>query len=136
MAPPFETTRTIRLGHTDAARRMFFARQFDLIHEAYEDWLEANGLPIRTLLEDSDFGLPIVRAESDYRGSLFAGDRVCITITVEGRTERSFTLSYVLRSGDRQVGTAKTVHVAVDRASGRSCPISGTLADILSRQLD
>jgi len=136
MATPFETTRTIRLGHTDAARRMFFARQFDLVHEAYEDWLEAHGLPIRSLLEEGDFGLPIVRAESDYSGSLFAGDRVCIAVSVEGRSERSFTLSYVLRSGDRQVGTAKTVHVAVDRTTGRSCPISGALADILSQQLD
>ncbi len=136
MAPPFETTRTIRLGHTDAAHRMYFARQFDLVHEAYEDWLASEGLPIRHLLEESAFGLPIVRAESEYTGSLFAGDRVTIALTVEGRSERSFTLSYALRTNDRPVGTARTVHVAVDRTTGRSCPITGPLSEILARHLD
>ena len=136
MAPPFETTCTIRMGHTDAAHRMYFARQFDLVHEAYEDWLEQEGLPIRHLLENGDFGVPIVRAESEYSASLFAGDRVTIALTVEARSERSFTLSYVLRTETRQVGTARTVHVAVDRSTGRSCPITGPLSEILQRHLD
>ena len=135
MASTFETTLIIRLGHTDAARRLYFARQFDLVHEAYEDWLEQAGLPLRGLLEEGAFGVPIVRAESDYSGSLFAGDRVTISVTVEARSARSFTLSYVLRTADRQVGTARTVHVAVDPKTGRSCPLTGPLSDLLDRHL-
>ena len=135
MASAFETTRIIRLGHTDAARRLYFARQLDLVHEAYEDWLEHEGLSIRMLIDDRSGGVPIVHAESSYTGQVFAGDEVVIRLTVEARSTRSFTLGYTLSRGETQVGTAKTVHVSVDAATGKSCPLPEDLTRVLERQL-
>lgn len=118
----FESTHTIRLGHTDAARRLYFARQFDLVHAAYEDWLAHEGLSIRTLVEDPAVGLPIAHAESDFQGQLFVGDVVTIEVQVVARSTRSFTMGYTLRSKGRQVGTAKTVHVAVGAKGSQALP--------------
>ena len=130
---PFETTRIVRLGHTDAARRLYFARQFDLVHEAYEDWLASEGLPIRSLVENPGGGVPIVHAESDYTGQVFAGDALVIRIELVKRGSRSFTLGYTLRVGERQVGTAQTVHVSVDGTTGKSSPLPEALTTILTR---
>ncbi|MEO0603966.1 MAG: thioesterase family protein [Myxococcota bacterium] len=135
MPTAFETTCTIRLGHTDAAGRLFFARQLDLVHEAYEDWLAHEGTPIRTLIEDPTGGLPIVAAESAYTGQLFAGDVVTIRLSIEACSTRSFTLAYALLRGETPVGTAKTVHVAVDAATGKSRPLSEALTRMLKRHL-
>ena len=135
MGTAFETTRTIRLGHTDAARRLYFARQFDLVHEAYEDWLHAEGLSIRALVEDPNGGVPIVRAESDFKGQLFAGDVVTIELAVIERSERSFSLGYRLLRADRVVGEAKTIHVSVDGSTGKSGPLPETLKQVLDRHL-
>lgn len=135
MTTAFETMYTIRLGHTDAAGRLYFARQFDLVHEAYEDWLAHEGIPIRSLVEDASGGLPIVQAECAYTGQLFVGDAVTIALSVRTCSARSFTLGYVLHRGETQVGTASTVHVAVDARSGRSRALPDALAQILKRYL-
>jgi acyl-CoA thioesterase FadM len=131
MSTVFETTRTIRLGHTDAARRLYFARQLELVHEAYEAWLIHEGVDFRALVEDPEGGLPIVHAESRYTGQVFVGDPVTIGITVEARSARSFTLAYTLESGGRQVGSARTVHVALDARTGKST----ALPEVMSRLL-
>ena len=136
MALAFETTRIIRLGHTDAARRLYFARQLDLVHEAYEDWLAQEGCPLRGLVESEGGGVPIVHAECDYTGQVFTGDAVTIGLSVEACSARSFTLAYVLHCEGRQVGAAKTVHVAIDASTGRSGPLPAALAAIVRRHLD
>lgn len=128
----FETTATIRLGHTDAARRMYFARQFDLVHEAYEDWLAHVGLSIFDLVHNDTGGVPIVHAEADYTGQLFAGDVVTIGLVVEAVSTRSFTLAYTLTKGERQVGTAKTVHVYIDGKAGKAAPLPEALSQALT----
>lgn len=135
MTTAFETACTIRLAHTDAAGRLYFARQLELVHEAYENWLAHEGLPIRSLLDDTSGGLPIVQAECTYTGQLFVGDAVTIRLSVEAVSTRSFTLGYELHRGETQVGTAKTVHVAVDVATGKSRALSEDLTGILRRHL-
>jgi 1,4-dihydroxy-2-naphthoyl-CoA hydrolase len=127
----FETSKIVRLGHTDAAGRLYFARQFDFVHEAYEDWLEHVGVQIRDLVEDPAGGLPIVHAESSYKGQLFTGDRVAITVAVEAHSPRSFTLAYTLTCNERLVGTARTVHVAVDAKTGKAGALPGALKKVL-----
>lgn len=131
----FETSCTIRLGHTDAAGRLYFARQLDLVHEAYEDWLAHEGIPLRTLVEDPSGGLPIVHAEASYAGQLFVGDRITIRVSVDACSTRSFTLAYALVRGDVDVGTAKTVHVSVDATTGRSRALPDALARLLLSHL-
>lgn len=131
MTPVFETTRTVRLGHTDAARRLYFARQLDLVHEAYEAWLLHEGVDFRALVEDPSGGLPIVHVESSYTGQLFVGDELTIRVAVEARSTRSFTLAYTLTAGGRQVGTAKTVHVAVDGSTGKSTALPEAISRLL-----
>jgi 1,4-dihydroxy-2-naphthoyl-CoA hydrolase len=115
----FETT--IRLQHTDAAGVVFFARYFELAHAAYEDLLDAIGHGFPPDLGSVSILYPIVHAESDYRAMLRLGDHLRIEVTVPKVKSRSFSLAYrFVRADGEEVATLGTVHVAVDKAAGKS----------------
>ena len=106
----------IKLHQTDAAGLLFFAHQFEIIHDAYESLLERIGFGFAELIRKKDFFLPIVHAEADYKKPLFVGDVIEIQVRVENIGETSFTFSYLLLNHKAEViGTARTVHVTMDK---------------------
>lgn len=118
----------VRLPHTDAAGRIFYGRLFDLIHLAYEALLDNLDHPLPTEMEASPVVIPIVHASADYRSALRLNDRIRIEVTVEVVSERSFTLGYRVRLGERLAVEARTVHVAVARSSGEATRLPERLA--------
>ncbi|MDF1700248.1 MAG: thioesterase family protein [Planctomycetota bacterium] len=126
----FETK--IRLQHTDGAGVVFFARYFQLAHLAYEDLLDAIGQSFPADLATCPVLYPIVHAESDYRAMLRLGDDLRIEVLVAAVKSRSFTLTYrfVNPAGD-EAAVLQTVHVAVDKATGRSTQLPEELAAAL-----
>lgn len=123
----------IRLSHTDAAGVIFFARLFDLLHLAYESFLEEIGQPLPDDMPASAVLTPIVHASADYRSPLTLNDRVAIEVTVEKTGARSFTLAYRVLRGERLAAEARTVHVAIARSDGRARPLPDELAGALRR---
>ena len=114
----------IKLHDTDAAGILFFSHQFELIHDAYETLLETIGFSFAELIRNRDFFLPIIHAESDYKSPLFVGDPVEIQVVVENIGTTSFTFAYKLLNTKKEVvGTAKTVHVTVDKKTHQKIPI-------------
>ncbi len=108
----------IKLHDTDAAGLLFFSHQFEIIHDAYEALLESMGLGFAELIRNKAYFLPIVHAESDYKLPLFVGDTIEIQVTVENIGETSFTFAYkLLNSKGELVGTARTVHVTIDKST-------------------
>ena len=108
----------IRLHDTDAAGLLFFANQFSIIHDAYEQLLEKMGFSFAVMLKKRSYFLPIVHAESDYKAPLFVGDFITIAVTVGHIGETSFSFDYVIRNQKKViVGTAKTVHVTINKKS-------------------
>ena len=71
---------------------------------------------VNSQMEDAD-------AESDYLAPLFVGDKITITITVGKIGKTSFSFNYVIRNGKNTVGTAKTVHVTVDKKTKKKIPL-------------
>jgi len=118
----YETT--VHLHQTDAAGLLFFSRQFEILHDAYEGLLEKIGFGFPSLLRECDFFLPIVHAESDYTSPLFVGDDIKVEVTVAAIGNTSFTLQYkVLKDGSDMVGAGKTVHVTMDKKSQTKIPL-------------
>ncbi len=104
----------IRLYDTDAAGILFFANQFRLVEEAYEEFLEDNGILIKDFLNKSDFIVPIVHADSDFLSPLGPGDRITIEIDLIRMGKTSFTLGHrILKDRDVLCGKGSTVHVCV-----------------------
>lgn len=125
----------IRLHDTDAAGVIFFANQFKIIHDAYEDLLEKVGWSFRTMLKGKNYFLPIVHAESDFKTPVFVGDKIVITVKVGLIGKTSFSLEYTLKRGKTLVGTAKTVHVAINQKNHKKVPLPSTLCQGLKQIL-
>jgi len=122
----------IRLYDTDAAGILFFANQFRLVQEAYEAFLEDNGIIIREFLSQSNFIVPIVHAESDFISPLRAGDGIVIEIDLVKIGDTSFTLAHrILKHAGTVAGKGSTVHVCVSSRDFKRIPVPEKIKEIL-----
>jgi 1,4-dihydroxy-2-naphthoyl-CoA hydrolase len=122
----------IRMQHTDVAGVVFFARVFDLAHLAYEEMLDAIGHPLPSDMGRAPLILPLIHAETDYRGALRLGDRVQIEVQVQEVRSRAFSLAYSFKKEDgSEAATTLTVHAAVDAATGHATALPEDLAEAL-----
>lgn len=124
----------IRLHDTDAAGILFFAHQFAIVHDAYEQLLEKLGFSFPTMLNQRPYFLPIVHAESDYKAPLFVGDKITIRITLGQIGETSFSFIYTIHNQKNVlVGTAKTVHVTIDKKKRTKIKLPGEIRRSLEK---
>ena len=132
----FKKTHIVRMNDTDAAGILFFANQFSIVHEVYEDFMESIGCGFAHLLDKANFFVPIVHAEADYKKSVSVGERLQIKLVVEKVGETSFTMFYALIGKNRRrVGTVRTVHVSVSRSSKKKIPLPAHLKKILKKHV-
>jgi len=109
---------TIRLFDTDASGLIFFAAQFRIAHEVYEEFVAHLGFPLAAVLHEGELLLPIVHAEADYAAPLAVGDRVTVRLAVARIGEHSFALRYRLAAaGGKEAGRVELVHAVIDAAS-------------------
>jgi len=85
------------------------------------------------MLKGTNYFLPIVHAESDYKAPVFVGDKIVIAIKVGHIGETSFSFEYTLKRGKTLVGTAKTVHVTIDQKSRKKIPLPPALRRVLNK---
>ena len=124
----------IKLHHTDAAGLLFFANQFTIIHDAYEELLEKFNCSFETMLRKRSYFLPIVHAESDYKAPLFVGDWITIRIKVGHIGTTSFSFEYEIRNAKKiLVGTAQTIHVTIHKKTGKKILLPMELRNSLKR---
>lgn len=124
----------IKLHDTDAAGLLFFSHQFEIIHDAYESLLEKIGFGFATLIRQKSYFLPIVHAQSDYKAPLFVGDRISVSVHVDDIGTTSFSFYYELRNARQQlVGTARTVHVTIDKKKKKKIPLPPDMRRAIER---
>ena len=126
---------TVKMHDTDAAGILFFGNQFKMVHDAYEGFLESIDFSFAKLIRKTNFFLPIVHAEADYKTKLFVGDQITIYCSVSRIGRTSFTMSYKLLNGRKKVvGLAKTVHVSVNAQTYQKIPLPPKLRKILIKK--
>lgn len=122
---------TVKLRDTDAAGVMYFARQFDFAHDAYQEYVTMKGYSFRRLLDENKFMQAIVHAESDYSAPVRCGDRITVQVRAERIGTTSFTIAYEILCNGEPAGEAKTVHVTIDRVTREPIPIPEELRGII-----
>lgn len=122
---------------TDTAGVIFFANQFRIIHEAYEEWLDKVGFGFGKIFNKGKYFIPIVHAESDYKCPLIIGDTIKITLHVTNIGKSSFTISYAIERCDMfhktLAGTAQTVHVIIDSQTERKIKLPKNIRKALEQ---
>jgi 1,4-dihydroxy-2-naphthoyl-CoA hydrolase len=130
----FKYKTQIRLHDTDAAGLLFFANQLVLVHDAYEKLLQKIGFSFEAMLKKRGYFLPIVHIESDYKAPLFVGDEITISVKVANIGTSSFTFVYEIRNKRGiLVGTAKTVHVTIRKATKKKITLPKDFRAALER---
>lgn len=133
MAPETETY--VKLHDTDAAGTLFFANYFKIAHSAYERFMQSIGLGLDYIIERSDYLLPIARAEADYESRLCLGDKFTVSLKAE-LGQASFTLSCLFKDGEGRIAARlRTVHVSVDKKTGKTVPLPEEIRKGLSAAL-
>ena len=128
----FVHRRKVRLQDTDATGVLYFSEQLKMALETFEDFLSHHQMPLRELI-DSPYLLPVVHAEADYLAPVMVGDELDIHLIVEAVGTKSVTLAYRFFDIKRKidVGTAKIIHVSVDKQTRQSAPIPNILKNLL-----
>lgn len=131
----FTSENKVRMHDTDMAGILYFPRQFRFVHDALEDLMAENGLSFDVLFKKEAYSFVVVHVESDYKTSLFVGDEVEVRMQLENIGTTSFTWNYqIIRKKDQVLaGTAKTVHVTVDRITRKKISIPESLLHILKK---
>lgn len=126
----------VRMHDTDMAGILYFPRQFRFAHDALEDLVESEGFSFDKVFHQEEFVFVIVHCEADYYSSLRVGDDVHIQVSVERIGSSSFTMIYEIYKTDHtHVGSAKTIHVTLDRVSRTKIPIPVVLREMLEKHL-
>jgi 1,4-dihydroxy-2-naphthoyl-CoA hydrolase len=121
---------------TDMAGILYFPRQFRFAHDALEDFVESEGMNFYDVFNKGKFIFVIVHCEADYYIPLRVGDELNIQVSVERIGTSSFTILYEIYKTDHtHAGTAKTIHVTLERESRKKIPIPSKLRKSLEKHL-
>ncbi|GAB4231967.1 MAG: thioesterase family protein [Chlamydiales bacterium] len=129
----FRVRDKVRMHDTDMAGIIYFASQFRFAHDAWEDFLEHEGITLQRLFTDEDYAFVIVHAEADYLAPLNVGDSIEVRLGVDKIGSRSFAVEYKILKEQVVVGTVKIVHSTVNRETRRAIPIPESLREILEK---
>lgn len=115
---------TVHFGDCDPAGVIFYPRAFELAHVAVEEFIRK-----KLEAEDAWFAspkhtFPVRRAEADFLGPMRPGADFHVSVSVEGIGTTSVTLAVKFAdSAGTAVLCVRTIHVAVDRVSGKATSI-------------
>ena len=123
---------TVKLRDTDAAGLLFFGNLFNIIHDAYEAFMDSAEVSIGYFIREKKFMLPVVRAESEYLKPQFVGDRIDIILQCEKIGKSSYTIAYKVVNQDGETACkARTVNVVLDKKTRKIVPIPHNLREAL-----
>jgi 1,4-dihydroxy-2-naphthoyl-CoA hydrolase len=124
---------TVRMNDTDAAGRIYFADQFRIAHETFEEYLASIGHHFGRFLTEYPFMIPIVHAEADFKVPLFVGNELRIELRLGPLGRTSFRLDYriVREPEETDVGSVSVTHVTIDKATEGTIPVPETMKEIL-----
>jgi 1,4-dihydroxy-2-naphthoyl-CoA hydrolase len=109
----------VRFQDVDAAGIVFFARLFDLMHDAYVAFLAHHGIALDEVIRSGSYAVPLSHADANFLRPLRFGDQVA-TGPVRAKWEGSrITIGHrisLLGSG-QVVALGRTAHVFVDSAT-------------------
>ena len=130
---PFVAQRTVRFGECDPARIVYFSRYFEYAHEAYEDMLEAGDFSLRKVFE-GQWGMPLVRAESDFSLPSRLGDKLRLAVSVDRIGNRSIRYAVdVIGEENEQRARLLLTHAIISQKTGKTCSVPEELLTALRK---
>lgn len=108
----------IRFRQADPAQIMFFGEVFNLVHDAFEEFLDAAKIPWADWFNHPDYIAPLKQAHAEYYSPFKPGYHVEIQSFVKDIRNSSFLMEYHFYNKGILLATANTLHVFVNRKTG------------------
>ena len=132
----FEYRFIVALHDIDAAGVIFFGHLFRHAHDVLEAFMGHIGYDLPAILEQGQYGLPVVHSEADFFKPIRYGENLCVTAEVARLGHTSFEMAYDFLNGvGEAVARVRTVHVVVDKTHGKSMALPDGLRSALARFL-
>lgn len=126
----------VRFQDVDAGGVLFYGHVYDYIHVAYEEFWASQGVERGVFFAGSEYLIPVVHSEADYRTPIRHGEKVRVAIDVAKVGRASFTLRYRVAGPDGSPRIdALTVHAFARKDTMRPIGIPAHLRAILLRHL-
>jgi acyl-CoA thioesterase FadM len=115
---------TIRFEDADPAGVVFYPRAIALAHAAVEDLVRQSTVGWDVWFNSPVHAAPLRRAEADFFLPMKPGQRFVAQAMVEqiGDTSVTFLVTFTDETG-RLAARVRTVHVLIDKTSGRPRPL-------------
>ncbi len=127
----------VRFQDVDAAGIVFFARFFEYVHAAFEDFIAGTGESLAEVLATRAWASPLKHVEADYFAPLAYGDVVRVRL-VEAVVDTSeihlgWCLEKLTKDGKKRTSAAlQTIHVFVSLPDFQKIPVPGKIAAALN----
>lgn len=122
--------RVIRIQDTDTTGALYFANQFQIGLEAFEEFLFIKDFSLSKMIIQKKFFFPVVHAEADFFAPLYVGDLIKVTLSFElGHT--SFKHHSDIFKEKKKIGDVSIVHAVVCPDSKSSIPIPDALKTLI-----
>ena len=120
----WETTVTIRFEDADPAGVVFYPRAIALAHGVVEDMIGQSAIGWDAWFASPTHAAPLRKAEAEFLRPMRPGERFTARAVVEKLGATSVTFLVEFRDGHgRTAAAVRTVHVLIDRATGRPAPL-------------
>jgi acyl-CoA thioester hydrolase len=116
----------VRYLETDQQGVVFNMWYLGYFDEAMAAFVEEGGLRYQDMLA-AGFDVQLVRSEIEWRAALHWPDTVEVVVTLAATGTTSFTLDFVVGTGDVVVATGRTVYVVVGSDGSGKHPIPDLL---------
>lgn len=118
----------IRFEDADPAGVVFYPRAIALAHAAVEDLLRRSALGWDAWFASPHYAAPLRRAEADFFLPMKPGQsfEVCASVEKAGTSSVTFLVEFLEAAGNT-AARVRTVHVLVDKTSGRPLPLTAEI---------
>jgi len=122
----------IRFEDADPAGVIFYPRALALAHGAVEEMIRTSSLGWEAWFASPRHAAPLRHAEADFFHPLRVGEQVTLRAAVErcGETSVTFLVEFLDTAG-RTAARIRTVHVLVERTTGKPAPLTNEILSIL-----
>jgi 4-hydroxybenzoyl-CoA thioesterase len=127
-AAAFVDEQRVRFEECDPAGIVFFARWFEMMNRAVEDWFTgALGLDYNALIRDGRIGLGYAHSSCDFLRPGLMGDRLRFTVLVERLGRGSITLLLHGHRGEEQVIRGRLVIATTSLETHAAIPVPAAI---------
>ena len=128
----FSVNYRVRLYDTDAAGILFFGNIFRIMHLTLEKFIESRSI-YDLFFKNQDYIFPVKNSSADFKKPMILGDEIKVELNISMIKETSFEIKYLFYDLDNNLTvSASTVHVCVDKKSGKKNLIPVAILDFLN----